>query len=445
VRFRRLALAISLLAALHGALYIPLVSTNIETDSWTYLASANALLDVSYTTPLKATAYYVYPAGWFDITGVPMPEPLWQLPERQVFRPPGYPLYLALFGKQERIFDGNHTPPLIGQALLFGAGSFLLMLAARRWWGERVAVLGALFYALDPWSKHYVPLVLSEVVAGFVLLVGLYAFTRAWETQRTAWWAAVGALAGAVTLVRAVFVLAVPLAILAALVAGDDTRARLRRAGAVFGAATILLAPWLAWTCSVLDRPVLASWGEGYNGLLAARGEGHGETAADVERSPAFRADLARAHELAPSTAELRASASAHPRYMRRADQDLRSQARHVYADRLANEPVDVFWDGLYRAQFLWSAHEDWYQPAGAARHALQALDLLVLLLALAGSALAFARGGPGRGVVVLLGTYTLVLATHHVEARFAMPLRGPFLYLVALVLVAGAARLRRV
>ena len=86
-----------------------------------------------------------------------------------MFRPPGYPSYLALFGK-DKVFRGDHTAPLIGQALLFGIGAYLLMLTVRRWWGEGVALLGGLLYAVDPWSKHYVALVLSETLAGTVAL-----------------------------------------------------------------------------------------------------------------------------------------------------------------------------------------------------------------------------------------------------------------------------------
>ena len=52
------------------------------------------------------------------------------------------------------------------------------------------------------------------------------------------------------------------------------------------------------------------------------------------------------------------------------------------------------------------------------------------------GSALALRRGGAGRAVVLLLAAYTVVIGTHHVEARFAIPLRGVFLALVALALV---------
>jgi hypothetical protein len=80
----------------------------------------DALLDGSYSTPLQAGFYFVYPQGWFDITGARIPQSVWQELERQVFRPPGYPAYLALFGR-EKIFLGDHTAALVGQALLFGS------------------------------------------------------------------------------------------------------------------------------------------------------------------------------------------------------------------------------------------------------------------------------------------------------------------------------------
>src|SRR5215207_977904 len=155
--FRRSALLLAALAALHGLVYVPLVDTNEKTDSWSYVASANALLDGGYSTPLQAGFYFVYPIGWFDITGARIAEPAWDEPERQVFRPPGYPAYLALFG-QDKVFRGDHTAALIGQALLFGIGAYLLMMTVRRWWGENIALLGGLLYAVDPWSKHYVAL-----------------------------------------------------------------------------------------------------------------------------------------------------------------------------------------------------------------------------------------------------------------------------------------------
>jgi 4-amino-4-deoxy-L-arabinose transferase-like glycosyltransferase len=435
VPFRRTALLLAAAAALHGLLYIPLVSTNVKTDSWTYIAAANAIRDGSYSTPLKAGFVYIYPQGWFDITGARVPRAAWQAPERQAFRPPGYPLYLSLFG-HKRVLDDDHTLALFGQALLFGVGAWLLMVTVRRWWGDRVALLGGLLYAVDPWSKHYVPLVLSETLAGTVAIAGLYAYTRAWQQRGLSWWGATGALAGALALVRAVFVLAAPLAVLAAALAPGSARQRLVRAAATGACAAALLVPWLAWVDHVGGGPTMSVWGEGYNLLLAARGEGHDRTAADVEADPAFRAQLARVRRLEPSVDELLRDPTAHARYLARADRELREDARREYGANAAAE-------GLYRAWFLWSAREDWSQPR-ALRIPFFLLDAVLVALALVGSVLAFRRGGPGRGAVVLLAAYTVVLASHHVEARFGMPLRGVLLALVALAAVGAYERAKQ-
>ena len=422
-------------AGLHGLLYVPLVSTNEETDSWSYLAAANAIRDGSYSTPLKAGFYFVFPVGWFDLTGARIPERVWQEPENQVFRAPGYPAYVALFGERE-VFAGEHMPVLLGQGVLFGLGAWFLMLSVRRWWGDSVALLAGLLYAVDPWSKHYVALVLSETLAGTVALAGVYAFTRAWESRRVAWWAGTGALVGALALVRSVFVFAVPLAVLAALVARGTTRERLVRAAATAAAAAVFLVPWLAWTNHVVGRPTMQVWGEAYNLILAASGEGHARSSAEIEADPSFQARMNEIRALVPPAGRASsATRRAHPRYLERADTRLRDDALDLYRERLRSEPHQVVWEGAYRSWYLWSAHKDWYQPDGAPLIALRLLDVLAILLALAGSAVAVARGGAGRAIVLLLAAYTLILATHHVEARFAMPVRGLFLALVALAL----------
>lgn len=439
--FRRSALILAAVAALHGLLYVPLVSTNEETDTWSYVASANALLDGSYTTPLKAGFYFVYPIGWFDITGARLPRETWQAPERQAFRPPGYPAYLALFGKS-KVFLGDHDAALVGQAALFGLGAFFLMLAVRRWWGEDAALLTGVLYAVDPWSKHYVALVLSETLAGAVVLAAVYAYTRAWESPTAIRWAGVGALAAGLALVRAVFVFAAALVALGALV--RPGAGRLARVAAATAASAALLVPWLVWTDSVAGRATMSVWGEGFNLLLAASGEGHGKTAADVEADPAFQRHLDAVHGFAPDADELLHDPTAHPRYLARADETLRSDAWRLYRDRLGSEPHDVAWDDVYRMWFLWNAHEDWYQPGGITLLAMRALDWLLLALALAGAFVAVRYGGAAVGAVVLLVAYTLILGTHHVEARFAMPVRGVFLALVALALLEGLRLLRR-
>jgi hypothetical protein len=67
----------------------------------------------------------------------------------------------------------------------------------------------------------------------------------------------------------------------------------------------------------------------------------------------------------------------------------------------------------------------------------------LTLLLAGVGAAIALRRGGVSRALAVALLAYTAILATHHVEARFAMPLRGIYLAFAVLAVVTAAERLR--
>ena len=120
----------------------------------------------------------------------------------------------------------------------------------------------------------------------------------------------------------------------------------------------------------------------------------------------------------------------------------MRSRAVEVYRERLGDEPLQVLWENVYRAFFLWQAHEDWYQPSGAALVVLRAVDMLVLALALVGLVLALRRGGPPRGVALFLLAYTVVIATHHTEARFAMPVRGLYLALMTFGALALLERL---
>jgi 4-amino-4-deoxy-L-arabinose transferase-like glycosyltransferase len=435
-RFGRVALLLAVAGTLHGLAYTPWVEIRAPTDSWTYTAAAEAILDGSYSTPVKAGLYFVFPQGFFDLTGMQFDRSVWTVDEPQVFRPPGYPLYLALVGGGDP--GASRAVALVGQGLLFGVGVALLALIGRRLGGEQLGLVAAGLYALDPWSKHYVSLLLTEVLAGTVALAAVYAFVRAWQERSTAWWVAAGALCGALTLVRLVFVFAVPLLVLAALLRG-----RVRAGAASAAAAAVLLVPWLAWTNHVLDHPVLASYGEGFNLLVAAHGEGHGRSFQTVITDPEFLADFRAPHRLAPTAVRIRAEPEAHPRYVERADSEQRDRAWSLLRERAGDEPHQLVWETLYRAWFLWNAHLDWLQPGGATQWLLEAVDWVTLALAALGAAVLWARGGAGRPLVLLLLAYSLVIGTHHVEARFAMPLRGLLLLLVAQALLTASSRLR--
>jgi 4-amino-4-deoxy-L-arabinose transferase-like glycosyltransferase len=429
---------LTVVGTLHGLLYVPLVSSNVTADSATYIAAGRALDHGAYTTPLRAGLHYT-PHGPVDSTALALPRRTWTVPEKQAFRPPGYPLLLALVGGGRA--GASRLAALALNAAVFGVGAFLLALTVRRWWGAGIALAAEALYVVDPYSKHDVALVLSEPLAAALVLAAVYAFTRAWDERSLGWWGAAALFAAALTLTRVVFVIVLLLLAIAALLRAAAARRWLASTLVVCACGAALIGPWLAWTDHVVAKPVLATYGEGFNLDLAAHGEGLGKTESDVAAEPAFRRDLAASHRSAPSLPTLLHDPFAHPRYVERADSVLRARARSLYEHRLRHEPAQVAWEVLYRAYFLWQAHEDWYQPEGLALLPLRIVDWLLTALALLGALFAVRRGGAARAVVVLVGVYTLAIAVHHVEARFAMPFRGIALALVTLACAALARR----
>jgi 4-amino-4-deoxy-L-arabinose transferase-like glycosyltransferase len=421
--FTTAVLVLGLVGAVHGLIYVPFAGPRLG-DSPGYEAAAHAIRHGSYSTPLPDV----------DVTGLPIPERAQGAPERQTYRTPGYPLLLAAA-------DYGGARPLVlivVQALLAGAGVVLVALIGRRLWSERAGLLAGLLAALDPFPKHYVPRVLTEALAGFLVAATAYAFVRAWQERAFAWWGLTGLAAAALTLTRPLFVLVVPLVLLAALL-----RRSWRGAVTCAAACAVLLGPWLAWEGDVTGRVTVASFGEGWNLLLAAHGEGLHRTAVEVERSPAYLRDFRSVHRFAPSPRALRTDPEAHPHYLARADAEQRRLAEHLYRKRLRHEPLTVLGEVAYRGYFLWMAHEDWAQPPRL-RPLLRAADWLTLALAAIGAALAFRLGGAGRALALFLVLFTLVNAVHHVEARYAMPVRGIETAFVGLALLGFSDALGR-
>jgi dolichyl-phosphate-mannose-protein mannosyltransferase len=410
-------LVLGAVGALHGLVYVPFAGPRLG-DTPGYVAAAQAIRDGSYSTPLPDV----------DVTGYAIPESAQGAPERQSYRTPGYPLLLAATG-----YGGPGRPYILTvvQALLTGAAVWLVALLARRLWSEQAGLLAGALAAIDPFPKHYVPRILSEALAGFLVALSAYAFVRAWQSRSPGWWAAAGAATAALTLTRPLFLVAVPLVLLAAVLRG-----RLVAVAACALAAGVLLGPWLAWEKDVTGKVTASSFGEGWNLLIAAHGEGLHRTSVEIERSPDYAHDFRSVHRFAPSAAALRRDPQAHPHYLARADAEQRRLAEHLYRKRLRDEPLDVLGEIAYRGYFLWMAHEDWAQPR-LLLPLLRGADWLALALAAVGAALAIRLGGAGRGLALFLLVFTLVNALHHVEARYAMPMRGLYAAFIAVALTA--------
>jgi 4-amino-4-deoxy-L-arabinose transferase-like glycosyltransferase len=415
-RFGVAVLALSVFAAFQGVAYAPFAGPRLG-DSYGYIVAAKAIRHGSYSTPLPHV----------DVTGLRIPSDARGEIERQTYRTPGFPLLVAATG------GGEHraaTRLLIGlQAVLAGLATLLIAFAARRLLPAGLALAAAAVVAADPYTKHYVPRVLSEALAIFLAAGVAYAFVRAWESRAPLWWGTLGAAVAVLTLTRPLFALLLPLALVAAAVRAARPWARAFAIAAVTTAAAVLLGPWLAWTHAATGRFVVSSFGEGWNLLIAAHGEGLNRTAVEIERDPAYVRDFTSVHRFAPSAAELRNYPKAHPHYLVRADSEQRRLAVRLYERRLRHHPASVAGEAAYRAYFLWMAHEDWVQPRGV-NFLLRLADWIVFILALAGSVIAIRRGGALRGLAVALVVFTLVNAAHHVEARYAMPVRAVYLLL---------------
>jgi 4-amino-4-deoxy-L-arabinose transferase-like glycosyltransferase len=421
--FRVAVLAVGVVGAVHGLVYVPFAGPRLG-DTPAYVAAAKAIRAGSYSTPLPDV----------DVTGLHIPDSAQGAPERQSYRTPGYPLLLAATGWSDR---GRPWVLYVVQALLTGIAVALVALTARHLWGERPGLLAGALAALDPYPKHYVPRILSEALAGFLVAVAAYAFVRAWQSRSASWCAAAGIATSALTLTRPLYGLAVPLVVLGALAVRSW-----RGAVSCAAACALLLGPWLAWEGNVAGKVTLSSFGEGWNLLIAAHGEGLHRTAVEVETSPSYVRDFDSVHRLAPSAATLRRNPEAHPHYLARADAAQRHLAWRLYWHRLGDEPLTVLGEVVYRGYFLWMAHEDWVQPSHFV-WLLRGADWLELALAAAGAALAIRRGGAGRALALFLVLFTLVNAVHHVEARYSMPVRGLYLAFAALALLALASRVR--
>jgi 4-amino-4-deoxy-L-arabinose transferase-like glycosyltransferase len=435
-RFRSLAAMIAVAAALVSFVYAPFMTLHTYPDSKEYVALARAISHGRYSSrifDLEVRSYSPRPRE-VDVTGISWPPDVAAAVQRDVYRTPGYPLLLAAVGGGG---PGASRHVLYAvQALLMGLTALLLTLLARRLWGPSVALVAGSVFALDPYSKRFVTIVLTETLAGFLFTATAYCVVRAWQQRSIAWWAGAGLLAGVLTLVRPVFALTIPLLAIGALCAMGGRRQRLLAAGVALAAGLVLVAPWVARNAAVSGKATLAGYGPGWNLLIAAHGEGHGRTLTWVYAQPSYQRDFAAVQRLAPTPVHLRADGNAYARYLVRADALQRSEAVHLYVKRLGENPGQVLWEVAYRAYALWMAHTEWSQPA-AIKLLQRFVDWALLLLAGAAVVLELRRGGAGRALAVFLVLYTVVSALGHVEPRYTIPLRG--LYLAFAVSAAAA------
>lgn len=179
-------------------------------------------------------------------------------------KPPLYPLVLALF----TLVAGHGWIPHQVAGALIGTGTVLLIgLLARRVAGDAVGLVAAALAAIYPMliaadgsfrsESLYVLLITATLLA-------VYALRDRPTWARAAW---CGVLIGLATLTRSEAILLVALLVLPAALLSVPPRRALALSGVALVVSVAALAPWLARTWIVFDRPVFVSTNSG--GLLA--------------------------------------------------------------------------------------------------------------------------------------------------------------------------------
>lgn len=152
--------------------------------------------------------------------------------------PPGYPLIIAVLGWP----FGDATDALLALNMLFAVATIVLLyLAARRYLGERIALVAALLFAINPMTVWDSAHVMAEAPFKFLMMLGVWALTRDEEDSRFAVLAGGAIIAAALTRSAGLF-------LLPALALYWLWRGRYRWVGVFVVATLCTVGAWTAWT-----------------------------------------------------------------------------------------------------------------------------------------------------------------------------------------------------
>ncbi len=118
--------------------------------------------------------------------------------------PPGYPLIIAILGWP----FSDATDALLALNMLFSVATMVLVfLAARRYLGDRIAMVTAVLFAINPMTVWDSAHVMAEAPFKFLMMLGVWALTREDEDSRFAVLAGGAILAAALTRSAGLFLL----------------------------------------------------------------------------------------------------------------------------------------------------------------------------------------------------------------------------------------------
>jgi 4-amino-4-deoxy-L-arabinose transferase-like glycosyltransferase len=181
------------------------------------------------------------------------------------------PLYSSFLGVVSWLGAESVTAHRVASTFLGVAAVVVIGLLARKLAGDRAGLIAAGIAALYPQLWINDGMLLSESMAILMIALTLLAAYQFWEHPTWKWAAVLGAAIGLTTLSRSEQVLMFVLIVIP-LVWGLRQFAwkeRLRLAGVCALAGLVVLAPWLIYTGTQFDKPVLLTSG---TGLILASG-----------------------------------------------------------------------------------------------------------------------------------------------------------------------------
>ena len=348
-----------------------------------------------------------------------IPEPL---------RFPGYALFIA------PLCIGGCSMWLItiAQGLLLAGLVLMVARFAVPLLGARGARIAAGLVALNPAYAFFAAHALSDLLAAVLGFATVLAATRLTPAPRTG--IAAGAFAAATALSRPFLVYLLPVA--ASVVAW---RRGFRAIAAALAVAAIVFiiafAPYVAYMERSFSRPLAGSTGAQ---LWLAYFQAH-----DVRTLDTFERAQADAGRAALDSFDATTDRVAQAQAFVVLDDELRTRALAL----IAHDPAGFLSRGLARSVQLWAGDVPVRpEQAGAGVTALWlVLNLVFLMLGLAGAVLLARRGGPFAALPLAIAVATWVLSYPvWAEGRFSLPAR-PFLGIGVAALVGHFVRERRV
>ena len=222
------------------------------------------------------------------------------LPPVPFYRAPGYALVLACMRWMGISASGLFPAALLLGAVLHAVNAALVARIARRWFGDRAALLGGILFGLDPVMVHYATQALDSTLSLTLFLAGLsFLATALAEPERARAWAGAGISWAAATLVRPNFLLAWAAVPALAFARGRSSPARARIIVASL-AGILLFGAASAWQWEVSGVPGFLPWQGAYNLWAANRPDANGRYYTQHVSIPpeAARANPARAESI---------------------------------------------------------------------------------------------------------------------------------------------------